>query len=63
VIRLDPKNALAYFSRGAAFNEMKDYDRAISNYNEAIRIDPGIAGPYYYRPRLYFKARQALLDV
>jgi tetratricopeptide (TPR) repeat protein len=37
-IRLDPKSAIAYNSRGNANRE--DHDRAIADYTAAIRLDP-----------------------
>ncbi len=41
VITAGGKNlAWAYNNRGNAYVEKGDYDREISNYNEAIRINP-----------------------
>jgi hypothetical protein len=37
VIRFDPENALAYHYRGIAWAK-KEYDRAIADYNEAVRL-------------------------
>ena len=39
-IRLEPKSALAYNNRGVAWSVKKDYDRAIADFTEAIRLDP-----------------------
>ena len=39
-IRLDPNNASAYNNRGFAYGSKGDYDRAIADYTEAIRLDP-----------------------
>ena len=39
-IRLDPKYASPYNGRGNVYQDKKDYDRTIADYNEAIRIDP-----------------------
>ena len=41
-IRLDPKNALAYISRGNAYDYLEKYDEAIRDYTEAKKIDPEI---------------------
>ena len=41
-IRLEPDNANAYESRGNVFNTKK-YDRAIEDYNEALRLKPHFA--------------------
>ena len=32
--------ALAYNNRGIAWRDKKEYDKAIADYNEAIRLDP-----------------------
>jgi tetratricopeptide (TPR) repeat protein len=32
--------AAAYFDRGNAYSEKKDYEEAIANYNKAIKLDP-----------------------
>lgn len=52
-IRLDPRNGMAYFGRGAVANKKGEYDKAIASFDEAIRTDPKIANePYYKRFRL-----------
>lgn len=33
--------AFAYYERGGAYQGNGDFDRAISDYSEAIRLDPG----------------------
>jgi tetratricopeptide (TPR) repeat protein len=38
-IRLDPQNALYYYSRGTAWLRAKGYDKAIRDFDEAIRLD------------------------
>jgi tetratricopeptide (TPR) repeat protein len=48
-IRLNPKDAVAYVGRGAARNELGDWDGAISDLTQAIRLDPKNALAYYYR--------------
>jgi len=48
-IRLDPKFALAYNNRGAAYGDKNERDRAIADYSEAIRLDPKYAEAYYNR--------------
>lgn len=44
-----------YNIRGSAYSDKGDIDRAISDYNEAIRIDPKYANPYYNRGLAYLK--------
>jgi tetratricopeptide (TPR) repeat protein len=39
-IRLDPIYAIAYVSRGNAYDSKEDYDRAIADYEAALRINP-----------------------
>ena len=41
-IKLDPKNAEAYFGRGEAYDFKGQYDKAMADSSEAIRLDgPG----------------------
>jgi tetratricopeptide (TPR) repeat protein len=39
--------------RGLAYYYLEDYDRALLDYNEAIRIDPDETGIYRNRGNLY----------
>lgn len=32
--------AILFFNRGLEYDKMSDYDRAVSDYNEAIQLDP-----------------------
>jgi tetratricopeptide (TPR) repeat protein len=47
--RLDAKLAKAYSNRGIVWKAKKEYDKAIADYNEAIRLDPKDAGAYANR--------------
>jgi tetratricopeptide (TPR) repeat protein len=38
IIRRDPSDAVAYTIRAATYRQMGDYDRAIADYTEAIRL-------------------------
>ena len=42
-----------YFYRGAAYYYKGDYDRAITDYDQAIRLQPDLAGAYYNRGLTY----------
>ncbi len=39
-IKLAPGVASVYFERGAAFHRVDDYDNAIADSSEAIKLDP-----------------------
>jgi tetratricopeptide (TPR) repeat protein len=41
-IQLNPRHAEAYFHRGSAYAELRQYQRAIQDYNEAIRLKPDV---------------------
>jgi tetratricopeptide (TPR) repeat protein len=52
--------ALAYHNRGIAYVHKKNYDRAIADFNEAIRRDAAYAHPYVGRGTVYeFLSRKA----
>jgi tetratricopeptide (TPR) repeat protein len=51
-IRLDPKNASAFYHRGYAYRST-DYARAFTDFNEAIRLDPKNAFTFYHRGSAY----------
>jgi len=40
-IKLDPRTANGYVSRGLAYRAKGDYDRAIADQSEALRLNPG----------------------
>jgi tetratricopeptide (TPR) repeat protein len=54
-IRLDPKNAIAFFNRGVAYAKKDDFDRAITDYNEAIQLDPKNPRAFFSRGFAYAK--------
>ena len=49
VIRLDPRNAVAYQDTGSAYYQLGQYERAIWDFNEAIMRDSEYAEAYYNR--------------
>jgi lipoprotein NlpI len=52
--RESPRNlAVAYYSRGLAYYDKGDDDRAIAEFNEAIRLDPKFAYAYSSRGLAY----------
>ena len=48
-LRLNPKDADAYYNRGIAWERRGEYDKAIADYSEAIRLNPNYADAYYNR--------------
>ena len=52
-IRLDPKEAVAYYKRGMAYGAKGDHDKAIADYTEAIRLNPKSAEAYINRGVVY----------
>jgi tetratricopeptide (TPR) repeat protein len=50
-------DAKVYFDRGMKFLDRKDYDNAISDFTEAIRLDPNLAIAYYKRGWVYGKMK------
>ena len=61
-----PRDVIALQNRGHAYQAKQDYDRAIADYSEAIRIEPKFA--YAFNDRCYVRAiagrelQQALAD-
>ena len=56
-IRLNPSYAHAFFNRGLAYDDKKDFDRAIQDYTEAIRLNPSDAPVFFNRGLAYDKRR------
>jgi tetratricopeptide (TPR) repeat protein len=40
IIKANPNSAYGYAMRGIAYTEKKNYDKAIADHSEAIRLDP-----------------------
>jgi tetratricopeptide (TPR) repeat protein len=53
LIGQDPRNAMAYYNRGAAHGAKKDYDAAIADFTKAIEINPQFAAAYRDRGLSY----------
>jgi tetratricopeptide (TPR) repeat protein len=51
---LEPNTAEAYFFNGRYLAEKRgDYDRAIADFTQAVRLDPKDKGSFYYRGASY----------
>lgn len=50
--------AVAHYNRGFAYHDMRDYDRAIADYSEAIRLNPSDASAYNGRGSAYHDKRE-----
>src|SRR4051812_47449079 len=40
VLLIDPRDATAYYNRGAAYLAKQDYEKALCDFTEAIRLNP-----------------------
>lgn len=54
-MELNPKHVLAYNNRGNAYDNLKEYDKAIEDYDKAIELDPKFAYTYNGRGITYYK--------
>lgn len=53
-----PQSALEYLGRGSAFREKGDYDRAISDFSEAIKLDSSLATAFYDRASVLYGVKR-----
>jgi tetratricopeptide (TPR) repeat protein len=56
---------MAYNNRGNAYSDKGDYDRAIADYTQAIRLAPNVASRYYNRGLAYYSKKdydRAIVD-
>ena len=56
-IEQDPGFAEAYNNRGNAYRDMKDYIKAMQDYNRAISLAPELAQTYNNRGNIYYDQR------
>jgi tetratricopeptide (TPR) repeat protein len=53
--KLGPRDlSIVHNNRGDAYRDKGEYDRAIADFNEAIRLNPKFAIPYYNRGNSYW---------
>jgi tetratricopeptide (TPR) repeat protein len=53
IIESNPDDAEAYYNRGIAYYDIKDYNKAINDYSKAIELNPDDAKTYFYRGNAY----------
>lgn len=53
----DRNLAVSFFHRGRAYSRMQEYDRAVQDFDEAIRLDPDFLNAFFQRGDAYL-ARQ-----
>jgi tetratricopeptide (TPR) repeat protein len=59
-IQVDPKRPTAFNARGFAYLRLKQFDRAIADFTEAIRLNPGYGNAYHNRAvAKYFQGDRA----
>lgn len=53
-VKYNPKDALSYNERGAAYSFLDQYDKAAENYSSAIKLDPSLACAWRNRGSMNF---------
>ena len=48
-IRIDPHDAVAYFTRGVGYIRIGQRERGVQDFDEAIRLDPRYTEAYRHR--------------
>lgn len=56
-IKIDPKNAYAYYNRGISLDRKGDFDEAIKNFTIAISLEPNKADFHHNRGFAYRKKK------
>ncbi|NET26390.1 tetratricopeptide repeat protein [Okeania sp. SIO1I7] len=59
------QDAKDYYNRGNVYRNQGEYEKAITEFNQAIRLNPKFAEPYYGRGGVYFdqgKYEKAIAD-
>jgi tetratricopeptide (TPR) repeat protein len=52
-IELDPKDSMAYYSRGSAYHRFGNYKQAVQDYTKVIEMNPKDTSAYYRRGIAY----------
>ena len=59
-IRRDPKNGQAYLSRGQAYIQRKEYQKAVADYVEVIMLEPRNATAFFQLAKACVKIARIL---
>lgn len=54
-IGLEPKNAQTYYTRGRLYEAMRQYEKAIADFDQVLKLNPGAAHIYQLRGVAQFK--------
>jgi tetratricopeptide (TPR) repeat protein len=57
-VEKNPGEADAYFERGKVYYSMKDMEKAIRDYDQAIKLSPNVAKYHYFRGGAYLSKKQ-----
>ena len=60
IVKLDPKDAGEFYNRGNAYNNLKQFDQAIADYDMAIIHDPKYAAAFHNRGGAYLQLNKDL---
>jgi tetratricopeptide (TPR) repeat protein len=55
---LDPKFAEAFNNRGLCYNKLKNYDRAVADFNQSIALNPKTASTFNNRGIVYYELKE-----
>lgn len=55
IIKLDPKDGMAYYNRGSIYSNMGLYEKALQDLNKTIELIPGYASAYNNRGLVWEK--------
>ncbi len=58
IIQLDPNNAKVFYNCGIAYANLKQFEKAIQDYNKAIELEPNDAEFFYSRGNAYANLKQ-----
>lgn len=62
-IQQDPNYGRAYYTKGFAYYNLKNYHESINNFSKAIELDPNIQEPYNGRGWVYLETEQYNLAI